>query len=207
MEQRQAVPSDTEGEKPVREQLKKASIDQVMPSHEHKSQAAETETEAAPHRENGDSVPQITDNHDRGRVQRKRSFDDIDAETKVQDEKEQEKEVSRLGGHRRKRSRDSLTEDKPQARSRTSGEETRPDEDAEVKDGRIGEERAQARPVTPELSSTVHEATAEELASPKTKKSRLDDARLQAASDVPKLDEPALQTNGRSGAASDEVCV
>ena len=169
-------------EKPVREQLKKASIDAPKST---SVTNATTDVHVPEHEEvtskdnkpdtvqNGSSHP---DAEERGRLQRKRSFEDLEAEEIPG------KEAPPTGKHGRKRSRDSTVEDKGASIARLSGEYPRPSE--ETADGesialnasrKTSNEHSRARNITPENSSDREEPVGG-IVSPKTKRSRLEDA-------------------------------
>jgi Ran-binding protein 3 len=162
------VTSDAEAsEKPVREQLKKASISKA--SGEDATMATEetAEAEDVPE-ENGDMEES---SESRGRLQKKRSFDDFESEQ----QEGQKSESSQR--HSRKRSRDSTAEENELNNGqRKSGERVRDDPNAENHATSNGQPTAPAadRPQTPEQSGAKRgEAAVEEMASPRSKRSRL----------------------------------
>ncbi|TKA82937.1 hypothetical protein B0A55_01309 [Friedmanniomyces simplex] len=155
--------SDTEtAEKPVREQLKKASI-AGLPLN---PQTSEGTSEDLPVAEE-----HVGENGSRGRLQRKRSFEEVEGEHPDPTPSE----ITRQ--HTRKRSRDSTAEEVELNNGRkVSGE--RPREVAEAKAATTeanGDTAASIeRPGTPKQAAEKHiEAAAEAIASPKTKRSRL----------------------------------
>lgn len=165
---------ETEGERPVREQLKNAKIDALheegtaRPDDDKKVEDTEiveaTEmTEVDQPQQNG--TVKTSDMSDRGRLPRKRSFDDIETPGKPTS-----------SSHRRKRSRDSTNEDKASIKSRASLEEARQGDDGLSSDGHLTNGSKDALPSTPP-SDKANESTLEDVASPKTKRSRLEDTR------------------------------
>ena len=162
------VSSDTEAqEKPVREQLKKASISKVAGAGS--AMAGEEGTTASEdHGENGDTS-ELTET--RGRLQRKRSFEEVEEE-QVQHSRSQS-----ARHHTRKRSRDGTVEENELNNGqRKSGERSREDGEADPHAASNGEAKASAteRPRTPEQTGDKRgEAAVEAMTSPKPKKSRL----------------------------------
>ena len=173
--------SDTEGqEKPVREQLKKASI-AGMP--EDMSSAAVSEVL----RENGEGTA------GRGRLQRKRSFEEVEDDQAERAPSEPAKQ------HTRKRSRDSKEEDREEVQNgngkRLSGGRER-EAAATAQEGTNGESMPAVpkRAGTPELHAIDRgEATVEAMASPKTKRSRLHSAAAEENGTLT-TDPPATET-------------
>ncbi|WEW59331.1 hypothetical protein PRK78_004801 [Emydomyces testavorans] len=173
---------DGSGERPVRQKLKETSIagasrqespeDQLMASQE--------------------SVPASSD--ERGRLRRKRSFDESREDDTVDVEAKREDEI----GHRRKRSRDSKAQGKPDDQGKL----------LEPKDGR---ERTPSRSREP-----LDEA--EKVLSPKKKRSRdqLDKDDLKSANaekdiegeslaqDVTDVEQPKVSANNRSAEGEPE---
>ncbi|KAK0268174.1 hypothetical protein LTR35_015720 [Friedmanniomyces endolithicus] len=159
-----ATHSDTEtAERPVREQLKKASI-AGLPSESQAPQAASQDPMAAgePAGENGS----------RGRLQRKRSFED------VEDDHGEPTSISEIARqHTRKRSRDSTVEEVKLNNGRNGSDE----QAREVVEAAPSHTEAShsvdvpsERPRTPKPALDMHEeAITEAFASPKTKRSRL----------------------------------
>jgi Ran-binding protein 3 len=159
------VTSDAEtSEKPVREQLKKASISKVQG--EDATMATEVTAEGSESSvENGDA----DDSGDsRGRVQKKRSFEEVEGEQ----QEEQKPDPSRR--HTRKRSRDSTVEEAELNNGqRKSGERVRDQADGESHITSNGQPTAPVtdRPQTPEQAGVKRGV--EEMTSPKPKKTRI----------------------------------
>ncbi|EEP77831.1 predicted protein [Uncinocarpus reesii 1704] len=113
---------DGSGERPIRQKLKETSINSLsrQPSPEDKSPPAQE--------------PASADNEERGRVRRKRSFD----ESKEEDNADAETEKKDENSQRRKRSRDSKVEEKQslpepkENRARTPSREVPRDETGQV---------------------------------------------------------------------------
>lgn len=153
--------SDTEGgEKPVREQLKKAHIN-----------ASATDDQSEQYTSNEENAAGTL--HPRGRLHRKRSHEEVDVE--VQDVTSEPPRH-----HTRKRSRDSTQEEDQlnNGQRKVSGERSRDGDDESVDTSMNAEEPNGAakppRTVTPEASGEKRsEAAVEAMASPKTKRSRL----------------------------------
>ncbi|EMC93518.1 hypothetical protein BAUCODRAFT_75922 [Baudoinia panamericana UAMH 10762] len=154
--------SDTEGaERPVREQLKKASIagvvEKMAPEHA-KNEAVRAEGETV--KENGEPVS----------LHRKRSFEEVEGEDTSQ------LATDTVRHHVRKRSRDSATEEELRNVRKTSGESSRgaaSSLEPAVRNGDYGK-ASDERPRTPSQTGEKRaEAAAEAMASPKTKRSRL----------------------------------
>lgn len=160
------LPSDTEGgEKPVREQLKKAKIE------EQKASKVDASVPDA-HVETTDDNGEASATEARGRIQRKRSFEEVEADST--------KHITSAPikpQHTRKRSRDSTVEEDAlnNGSRKVSSEYARNGKD----DGDIAEEaNGTAKPPrasTPEAGNEggASEADVEAVASPKTKRSRL----------------------------------
>ncbi|KAM3420046.1 hypothetical protein BST61_g3356 [Cercospora zeina] len=158
------VLSDNEGgEKSARERLKKANI--------HDPNAVRTDDElqdapaptSAPTGENTELSDEA-----RGRIQRKRSFEEVEPDTPAPASTAPSK------SHTRKRSRDSTAEEDAlnNGQRKTSGERPRNGDGA---DDHAVDANGQSKPtgaMTPERSGD-DEAAVEALASPKTKRSRL----------------------------------
>ncbi|KAK3067624.1 hypothetical protein LTR53_015403, partial [Teratosphaeriaceae sp. CCFEE 6253] len=170
--------SDTEtAEKPVREQFKKASIAGLP---------RDVRTANEPIGDTQVTVEPASENGSRGRMQRKRSFEEVESE------QTEETASGTTVQHTRKRSRDSTTEEKLANNGhKTSGE--RPGEDAEataavaVTNGETAP--AAARPGTPVQSSERRvEDAAEDIASPKTKRSRLHSSLAEDKSVAPEAE-------------------
>jgi len=159
-----ATHSDTEtAERPVREQLKKASI-AGLPSDSQAPPGASEDLTAVgePASENGS----------RGRLQRKRSFEDVEDD---HGEPTALSETARQ--HTRKRSRDSTVEEVKLDHGR-NGSDQQPREVAEAApsttEANGGADIPSDRPRTPKPALEMHEEpTTEAFASPKTKRSRL----------------------------------
>ena len=174
------APLDADGgEKPVREQLEKATIT-TQPPHSDPMNAGTEEDEDL---DNGEEEHETTNGENgpaRGRLQKKRSHEEIDTDTA----KDLTSESSRQQ-HTRKRSRDSTTEEKAlnNGQRKVSGEKPRNGDDtaetsAEGSESNIDEtgKRSDEPPkaTTPEPTTEKRsEAAVEDLASPKTKRSRL----------------------------------
>jgi Ran-binding protein 3 len=162
------VTSDAEAsEKPVREQLKKASIskasgeDANMATDEHEE--VEEAVESNGHEDDS--------SESRGRLQKKRSYEDFETED------QEGHKAGQSQRHSRKRSRDSTAEENELNNGqRKSTERARDGEDAETHAASNGQPTAPAneRPATPEqLGAKRGEAAVEEMTSPKSKRSRL----------------------------------
>lgn len=163
------VSTETAGEQPVREQLKKASID--AQSEDQKNGFVDLVTDKEAHPEaieledaHTNGTAQTGTTTERGRLTRKRSFDDIETP---------EKQHAASSSHRRKRSRDSTTEDKTSVKSRTSVEEPRFSDDLPSSEANGVNDKRESDPSTP-LSDKATETVPEDVASPKTKRSRLE---------------------------------
>jgi Ran-binding protein 3 len=162
-----ATNSDNEGgEKPVREKLKQttiAGLPQDVPSPEVDMEDVADEVPAGKKTPQGEKDAQSGSESDRGRVGRKRSFDDID-DLKTPEKPEPER-------HTRKRSRDIKAGDLEQYR-KSSGESSvsRIDEH----DGGDPMTSTESRPTTPSDSATK----AESMGSPKSKRVREEEERL-----------------------------
>ncbi|KAK3110004.1 hypothetical protein LTR53_016163, partial [Teratosphaeriaceae sp. CCFEE 6253] len=170
--------SDTEtAEKPVREQFKKASI-AGLPQN--------VSTASDPIGDTTVAIEPASENGSRGRMQRKRSFEEVESE------QTEETAPGTATQHTRKRSRDSTTEEKVGNNGhKTSGE--RPAEDAEataavaVTNGETAP--VAARPGTPVQSGERRvEDAAEDIASPKTKRSRLHSSLAEDKSVAPEAE-------------------
>ena len=162
------VTSDAEAsEKPVREQLKKASISKAVGEDANMGTDEHEEVEEAI----GSNGHEDDPSESRGRLQKKRSYEDFEAE----DQDGQKADHSQR--HSRKRSRDSTAEENELNNGqRKSTEKARDDEDAENHVASNGQPTAPAneRPATPEQSGAKRgEAAVEEMTSPKSKRSRL----------------------------------
>lgn len=162
------VTSDAEAsEKPVREQLKKASISKA-PGEDANMATDETVEAEKILEENGH---EDDSSGSRGRLQKKRSFEDFEGEP------QESRKADHSQRHSRKRSRDSTAEeDELNNGQRKSGERARDDEGAENHAASNGQPTAPAseRPATPEQSGAKRgEAAVEEMTSPKSKRSRL----------------------------------
>ena len=176
-----AAEDNEAAERPVREQLKKASIAGVPET------AKAAVSGEAPEAED---VEVTTDNNDssrsesRGRLQKKRSFEEVEGE-------ETQRASSEINlGHTRKRSRDSAAEDEHlnNGKRKASGEQTRDVTDPKTSPEANGEVKAAPvkRAGTPDLSNErAVEDTVEAMASPKTKRSRLHSATVEANGTLP----------------------
>lgn len=156
--------SDTEGaERPVREQLKKASIAGLV--NDETSATAEVTEATEP------ASAQAGESGGNGRLQRKRSFEEVEGEVEAATNTEGARH------HTRKRSRDSTAEeDEINNGRKVSGERPRePSKDAAAITEINGEKATSAkRPGTPEQSADASaDVAAEAVVSPKTKRSRL----------------------------------
>lgn len=179
-----AVGSDNEGnERPVREQLKKTSIDASAKEFSTRNDLTSVQSLAdtddippsvsATATEQNGAAP-ATETEERGRVSGKRSFEDLESGYTALD-----REPAITGRHGRKRSRDSTAEDKAPSHSRPLGEEAR------AGDAQGGEALAvngtngvvEPRHVTPALATSEagDDQQVKEIVSPKSKRSRLDD--------------------------------
>lgn len=184
--------SDTEtSEKPVREQLKKASLAGM-------AENADASVVAEEPAENGNS---------RGRLQRKRSFEDVDGDQAEQTTSEP------LRLHTRKRSRDSTAEEDAlyAGKRKVSGERSVEAADAAQGAGSTNGEGSVAgtdeRPRTPEVTGEKStEVAAEGITSPKTKRSRLHSTAVDEnsilAAEQPAIDVPDASANVSSAEAS-----
>ncbi|KAK5699685.1 hypothetical protein LTR97_005814 [Elasticomyces elasticus] len=155
--------SDTEAaEKPVREQLKKASI-AGLPQDGLSKDTADMPIADERKSESGG----------RGRLQRKRSFEEVEGE----ESNHSVTEATKLHMHTRKRSRDSTIDEVELSNGRkVSGERGRDPADAASVTADITSESSapNERPGTPKQIDDKHiEAVVETIASPKTKRSRL----------------------------------
>ncbi|KAK3623662.1 hypothetical protein LTR56_009612 [Elasticomyces elasticus] len=155
--------SDTEtAEKPVREQLKKASI-AGLPQENLPKDTADMPIADERRSENGG----------RGRLQRKRSFEEVEGE----ESNHSATEATKLHMHTRKRSRDSTIDEVELSNGRkVSGERARDAADTvSIAADVTGDSSAPSeRPGTPVQSGDKHiEAVVETIASPRTKRSRL----------------------------------
>ncbi|KAK4544065.1 hypothetical protein LTR36_004563 [Oleoguttula mirabilis] len=157
--------SDTESEKPVREQFQKATLAGV-PADAHGAGLSGEES-------GGSTGP-------RGRLHRKRSFEEVEGE-------QAEQVSSETSGkhHTRKRSRDGAEEDVELSKGkRLSGEKAREAAVTAYDAGNTnGETMAviDERPGTPDQAESKRtEATAEAITSPKTKRSRLHSTAIEA---------------------------
>ena len=179
-----------EEEKPVREQLKKASIGGVT------SMADETTTEVSERPgENGDQVE--VGEADKageagGRLQKKRSFEEFEGE------QAQGTTSGPARHHSRKRSRDSTAEeDELNNGQRKSGERSRDAADAETHTASNGAPKAPTtdRPHTPEHTGDKRsEAAVGEMTSPKSKRSRLQPATEEIENGITQSDSISSET-------------
>ena len=170
---KEVVLSDTEGqEKPVREQLKKASISQssgkTSVPEKSGAEGIDEQIEAVKKHDeqNGDDT-----RPGRG-LKKKRSFDEIEGE-----QAEGDSSTHTRTHHSRKRSRDSTTEeDQLNNGRRVSDERKRDDMETEAHIGTNGHSKTSTaeRPGTPEATREKKaDEQVEAIASPKTKRSRL----------------------------------
>lgn len=180
--------TETSAERPVREQLKKASIAGIMPED---AQAAVGAAGTA----NG--------TEGRGRLQRKRSFEEVEGEQQAASDQAQTKQ------HTRKRSRDSkdeVEEVEGEGRKRLSGEREREGVSAvQAEGGMNGQAKTAAaeRAATPERSGAKRaEEVGEEMASPKTKRSRLHSSATGEAENGTLTADPSAPTTSRPPAAA-----
>ncbi|KAF2223900.1 hypothetical protein BDZ85DRAFT_262392 [Elsinoe ampelina] len=158
-DENRASPEITEGEKPVREKLQKASIDATI----HKDHA--NASEAATSGTTSDVKTEVVDTTDatRGRPQRKRSYDEATADTSEQ--KDADKKIE--SKHGRKRSRDStLGDEEAEGSKRVSLEVSRKELGAE--EGTNGE----GKPGSKTPPGAVGEEEVQAVVSPKSKRSR-----------------------------------
>lgn len=167
METENGVVSDTEvSEKPVREQLKKASISKA-------SGAASTAKEGVPQdlEVSDDYVDDTEAGDSRGRLHKKRSFEDLEGEEQGDTTSQPSRQANR------KRSRDSTVEEAELNNGqRKSSDRPRDTSDAQTHDASNGQLKSPSteRPRTPEQTGEKRsEAAVEEMTSPKTKRSRL----------------------------------
>lgn len=169
--EREAVTSDTEShEKPVREQLKKTRITR---SGAGDASVADEEV-VEPSEENGTHDP----SESRGRLHRKRSFEEVESEGQTQDPSSD----NNAKGHTRKRSRDSTAEEAELNNGqRKSGERAREvvgaEEPSSTSNGDAAGAPVVERASTPEQTGPKRgEASVEEMTSPKTKRTRVQSA-------------------------------
>jgi len=159
--------SDTEEEKPVREQLKKATIDAQAQSTQaaagmENSVLAET---GAVSESLANGTPTNTDNAERGRLHGKRSFDETEEEPNTGNER------SSSVRHPRKRSRDNIIdEEHPLNIARSSGEQSRED-GASNGVGVSGELKRSGD--TTSAEDGMQNSGVDGIGSPKTKRSRM----------------------------------
>jgi Ran-binding protein 3 len=169
------VLSDTEGgEKSAREQLKKANI------HDPNAKQVDSDIEDAPAPTSAADVPATNETTEqRGRLQRKRSFEEVEPEPS----ESAAAAPSKL--HNRKRSRDSTAEEYAlnNGQRKTSGERSRSGDEAGGNGAQSNGAVNTPRSTTPELTSN-HGAAVEALASPKTKRSRLHSATADAEATI-----------------------
>ncbi|KAG8630942.1 hypothetical protein KVT40_000082 [Elsinoe batatas] len=183
-----ASPEITEGEKPVREKLQKASIDATI----HKDHASATE--AATSGMTSDAKTEVIDTTDtaRGRPQRKRSYDEATADTSEQKDTDKKAESK----HGRKRSRDStLGDEEAEGSKRVSLEVSR--KELAAGEGTNGEVKPGSK--TPPV--TVGEEEVQAVVSPKSKRSRTEGAvngdKATEAQDITDKD-TAIETKEKS---------
>lgn len=169
-ERQNGVASDAEAsEKPVREQLKKASISKAS------GDGSAADDEAAPMTEPSEEDGENTEaGESRGRPHKMRSFEDLESEER------QDPATQPSRQHTRKRSRDSsMEENELNNGQRKSFERLRDATDVEAHASSNGQPRAPTneRPRTPEqIGEKRGEAAVEEMTSPKIKRSRLQSA-------------------------------
>lgn len=158
------VTSDTEAsEKPVREQLKKASISRAQG--EDATMATEVTADGSESSAGNGDADDSSDS--RGRVQKKRSFEEVEGEQ----QEEQKADSGRR--HTRKRSRDSTVEEAELNNGQRKSSEIRNDADSERHVTSNGQPTAPItdRPQTPEQAGVKRGV--EEMTSPKLKKTRI----------------------------------
>lgn len=164
VERDNVVLSDTEGgEKSAREQLKKANIQDPN------AKRTDDDIEDAPAPTSAADAEAIYESSgQRGRIQRKRSFEEVEPEQS----EPAASAPSKL--HNRKRSRDSTAEEYAlnNGQRKTSGERSRSGDETEGNGARSNDGLNSPRSTTPDLG-TDKESAAEAVASPKTKRSRL----------------------------------
>lgn len=155
-------------EKPVREQLRNASISKAK---ELNSTQEGSRVQPKPAEENGE---RNQEDESRGRMTDAACFDDKGQETK------KDKSQSQTRSHTRKRSRDSTVEEEELNNGqRKSGERSRDEQDPESVPLSNGHSTSPVilRPSTPEQATQAREASAAEpVGSPKLKRTRLDSA-------------------------------
>lgn len=192
-----ATNSDNEGgEKPVREKLKATTIaGQPQDTGDSEVDMGNTEDGVQPpgDRKTGESDAHSGSDSDRGRLRRKRSFDDIDGDQRP------EKTPEKPERHTRKKSRDIKTGEMEQYR-KSSGESSvsRIDEH----DGDQPMKSTEERPTTPSDAASKVEG----MISPKTKRSRKEyqesenivpEAEMLPSSVVPVADSKSDVAEGR----------
>lgn len=202
--QKDPVLSDTEGsERPVREQLKKATIAPQTGNDTSGTTPADEPT--AEHIGNG---AEATDKHavgteaeERGRLRKKRSFDDIE------DGKAQEMDTASVGRHGRKRSRDSTAEEAELngSKKKTSGEYSRTrEEDTSVAANGTpkGTTSNNVRAASPAVatSNNVGGQDAEGVVSPKTKRSRVGEKNVEGTKVAPQETAEVTEASGTKDA-------
>lgn len=181
--------SDTEGgEKPVREQLKKAHI--TSGPNASKSQAAQVAAASEHDAGNGDNS---SSSGERGRLHRKRSHEEVDEDS-------QDATSQPVKQHTRKRSRDSTAEEDElnNGQRKVSGERTRNgDEAVAVQAPESNGTGKDARASTPEATGEKRpEEAVESMTSPKTKRSRIHST-VAGDKDLPEADKPADAVESR----------
>ncbi|KAK3672111.1 hypothetical protein LTR78_008082 [Recurvomyces mirabilis] len=180
--------SDTEGaEKPVREQLRKATI----AAQGGMSSSGDAPSNAEAEGENGE----------RGRVQRKRSFEEVETEQGDQPSTDTVKQ------HTRKRSRDSTAEEAALNDGRkVSGERPRESKEPPLSAGGANGNglATNKRPVTPDEDEDdgTNEVAAESVASPKTKRSRLHSTTAEDSELLASAAQPANAKDGSKDASA-----
>lgn len=194
-----AGPEHEETEKPVREQLKKASISKAVDDGSMATSGVKADTEHVG--ENGDSMDAA---ESRGRLTKKRSFEDIEAEA-PQDRASSEA----VRHHTRKRSRDSTAEEvELNNGQRKSGERTRDDAEDSIYSTSNGHPKAPPteRQRTPEqIADKQGETGVEAIASPKTKRSRLHSSTEENGTPaVEKASSEIIATTGTGKVATEE---
>jgi len=187
--------SDTEGEKPVREQLKKASIDT-------KAEAARAAAESEPtlaetgavseSLENG--TPTNVENTDRGRLHRKRSFEETGGDIDADNVK------TSIVRHPRKRSRDNIIGEEDASNiARSSGEHSR--EEGTSNGKRLSGELKRPNE-TDAVENGAHESTIGGIGSPKTKRSRVGEKAAVKEGEDDDTDVPKSTLDGIEDAVS-----
>lgn len=196
--------SDTEGgEKPVREQLRKAHITNAAKLAAASSDSATKHSEA-----NGNDHDDSNDLDDtaprRGRLSRKRSHEEVEEDA-------ERTATEPLRHHTRKRSRDSTAEEDVlnNGQRKSSGETRRngePASEGHMEDGETNGAVKGPRAATPEgLNEKGNEAAVESISSPKTKRSRLHSTTAEATTTLAKNTELSTSANSAASVVSTEA--